>query len=244
MTTKDVYILAHNPDALRQWVQTHASNLHGCFQKHQYALDLNSFRKSPYAALIGALVGQRIQFSTARKIRSQLYCLLESCSTIPRFSSSHASQVQDYTGFAQEWVTLLQLYLGHYEATASDFSPRHIESLTDTQLLSTGMMPQTLQTIRTVTRNLVQTNDSECPAEQVKDLLKEKGVGPWTIDTALLTMNPYEDRVPRGDRFLFNKLCKWMKWNPKTTKIADLVRLTKEWSPYRGLVTWYLWRDL
>lgn len=92
-----------------------------------------------------------------------------------------------------------------------------------------------------------------------------KGIGPWTIESTLLTcladkmittssgadprsvidnLNDSRsviDIFPTGDKFLQNALVR-LKLVEKPIKISNVKKISLTWIGYRGWITWYLWR--
>jgi 3-methyladenine DNA glycosylase/8-oxoguanine DNA glycosylase len=93
-----------------------------------------------------------------------------------------------------------------------------------------------------------------------------KGIGPWTIESTLLTcladkmitrpdtnndprsvndnlndLRSVIDIFPIGDKFLQNALVR-LKLLEKPIKISNVKKVSSTWTGYRGWITWYLWR--
>ncbi len=74
-----------------------------------------------------------------------------------------------------------------------------------------------------------------------KELIQIKGVGQWTVDMFLMfTLNrldvmPYSDLgIQKGMKILFNL-------NELPTK-DEMKILSNQWSPYRTIACWYIWK--
>ena len=85
--------------------------------------------------------------------------------------------------------------------------------------------------------------------DNIKMLKSLKGIGEWTIESTILSsMITKEcpenvDIFPSGDKFLQNALNVLFSVEGEEKMTPVVVRkLTKRWAPYRGYVTWYLWR--
>lgn len=84
--------------------------------------------------------------------------------------------------------------------------------------------------------------------KNIRSLVEIEGIGPWTIDSTVLCcftklFDANIDIFPSGDKFLQNALTvlNLNKDNKKVTA-SGAKKISEKWSPYRGYVTWYLWR--
>ena len=75
----------------------------------------------------------------------------------------------------------------------------------------------------------------------IDSLLKIDGLGPWTVATTKLTAFRSWDLFPEGDKFIQKKIMKLYQLNKLPGK-KDQKTISDRWSPYRTMVTWYLWR--
>jgi DNA-3-methyladenine glycosylase II len=171
------------------------------FERHDYALDINHFVKTPYAALIAAIIGQRIKFKLAREIRSQLYSLLPN---------------------------------------ERNFTLQDIEKLSSTQLSSCGITRTKRDKIREVNKRIKKMN-KPLDSTSLKKMCKCYGIKTWTIQTAMLTIDPSTDYFPTGDSFLQKRIAELYELDT-TPNAKQVAKLSKSWSPHRGIVAWYLWR--
>lgn len=164
-------------------------------QLSSVSLDFCSIAKTPDVALVGAIIGQRISYFTARKYRTEVYKAL---GTNYLLEDVLRSPVLREKLPAQTWTTIeaVHKYIGNRPLTAGD----------------------------------------------VPDLeLQISGIGPWTVQVTLLTINPELDVFPPGDLFLKKRLQKLLKL-PKLPSDDQVKTITAPWSPCRGIATWYLWR--
>ena len=75
--------------------------------------------------------------------------------------------------------------------------------------------------------------------ELKQKLITIKGIGPWTIDMILIFSLGRPDIFPVGDLAIrkgFNIL-----FNKEHTE-KQMINEAKNWSPYRTIFSWYLWR--
>lgn len=115
---------------------------------------------------------------------------------------------------------------------------------------------ETFPIIERVNKFLKTKNDDFLYSEDnIKSLIQIEGIGPWTIESTLLccfkklhtnnntniNTNIECDVFPSGDKFLQNALLELNLTNEKMSA-ARAKKISEKWSPYRGYVTWYLWR--
>jgi DNA-3-methyladenine glycosylase II len=154
--------------------------------------EIHSVMKKPYPALIGSIIGQKISYVNARKLRSQLY---------------------------SEYGT--------------DFTP---DDLLGKDLSYLG---SAVEIITNVTTHILNNHLKLESEDEIRSLIEVKGIGPWTITTTLLTcMNDIysPDLFPLHDKFLETRIKRLYG------KDANILEISGKWSPYRSIVTWYLWR--
>lgn len=72
------------------------------------------------------------------------------------------------------------------------------------------------------------------------ELIRLKGIGPWTIDIYLLHALHRTDIFPIGDIALVNAL-KDIKGLDKHTPKETLMEIAEPWRPYRSIATMLLW---
>jgi DNA-3-methyladenine glycosylase II len=178
-----------------------------------FSNDISAYNKSVYVSLIGAIIGQLISFKQARKIRSNLYSL-----------------------------------------SGDNFDLKSIDDLSGNKLESLGISKDKIRIIRDVNKYLskilILRKKDHGYAWEGKDItvkiLKQLkanvlGIGEWTTETVYLTSfltSKGLDIFPMKDVFIKKRI----KELYGITKKKDIEALTQKWKPYRGIVTWYLWR--
>lgn len=150
---------------------------------------LHTMIKDPYTALLGAIIGQKISYITAKSLRGQLYS---------RFPNITPAQIR----------------------TA------------DLNFLGTA--PATI--IYQVTNHIITNNVDLNTEEGIRSLTVVPGIGPWTIQTTLLSCLKNWDIFPEGDKFLHKRLQRLYGNN------YDIANIIMRWTPHKSVVTWYLWR--
>lgn len=151
---------------------------------------LHTVIKEPFTALICAIIGQKIKYTTARSLRAQLY---ESC--------------------------------------GNNFTPMTLRGK-DISFLG----EKTSSIIVNVTDYIIDNNIDINAEDGIRSLINVKGIGQWTIETTLLTCLKNWNIFPVGDKFIQNRMKRLYgsDYNIKT--------ITDKWSPFKSVVTWYLWR--
>ena len=72
-------------------------------------------------------------------------------------------------------------------------------------------------------------------------LLELRGVGPWTVDMVMIFALGQPDILPLGDIGLIRAIEKTYAGG-SNLGVEDLLDISADWSPYRTVATWYLWR--
>ena len=85
--------------------------------------------------------------------------------------------------------------------------------------------------------SLKKSNDSDLIR---KKLIKIKGVGNWTVDMFLIFSKGDLDIFPVGDLAVINVI----KKEYKVDSIEQILKMAKNWSPYKTIATLYLWESL
>lgn len=156
--------------------------------------------KTPYVALVGAVIGQIIRYTTAKSVRSNLYRI---CGT--------------------------------------DFQPTVIDRLTVDQWNCIGLSLDKVEVLLRINQYLRNNNIQLTTAEDIRSLSAVKGIGNWTISTAILTSFLDIDEFPAGDLFIRKRIKKLYNLS-KVPTISETKKLSERWRPYRSIVAWYLWR--
>lgn len=126
-------------------------------------------------------------------------------------------------------------------------TPKDLLSLRDSDFKKSGISPQKMKYLRDLaTKFLDGVIDpklfNKMSDEEIRQhLVSVKGVGRWTADMFLMFTLNRMDVLPTGDLGIqkgFQKLFK-LKKLPDGRKME---KLAKDWSPYRTVASWYLWR--
>ena len=79
--------------------------------------------------------------------------------------------------------------------------------------------------------------------EVLQELIKVKGIGPWTAEMFLMFSLGREDVFSYGDLGLRHAMQKLYKFKKEPT-IKQMEKITSKWSPYRTYGALLLWRSL
>ncbi|MEH7884143.1 DNA-3-methyladenine glycosylase [Bacillus sp. JJ1609] len=80
-------------------------------------------------------------------------------------------------------------------------------------------------------------------AEIAQELIKIRGVGPWTIENFLMFALGRPNLLPMGDIGIQNALKKYFNLEQKPT-IAEMEKYKEPWNPYLSYASLYLWRSI
>lgn len=165
-------------------------------------VDFDSLKKPPYLAVVGAIIGQRIDYKRAKQLRGKFF--------------------RAFNG----------------------------EPMTIDQMLAIGLAPGQATTIDQLNKHVAVNPLNN--TDDIRVLKVVPGIGKWTITTAILnTMDWWQsgkvvptsglDVFPVSDYFLKQR-CQRLYGLVGLPTEAKMRSMSKEWSPYRAIVTWYLWR--
>ncbi|RSD26671.1 DNA-3-methyladenine glycosylase family protein [Mesobacillus subterraneus] len=80
-------------------------------------------------------------------------------------------------------------------------------------------------------------------AEIAQELIKIRGVGPWTVENFLLFALGRPNLFPMGDVGIQNALKKFFNMEQKPTP-AEMEKWKEPWNPYLSYASLYLWRSI
>lgn len=126
---------------------------------------------------------------------------------------------------------------------------RKLLLLPDDAVRSAGTSWAKVRSLKDLAKNVVEKN-LHLPSltnlsndDVVKELVKVKGIGPWTAEMFLMFSLAREDIFSYGDLGLQNAIQKLYKLPHKPTQ-KQLQILSKKWSPYRTFACLLLWESL
>ncbi|MBT2637681.1 MULTISPECIES: DNA-3-methyladenine glycosylase [unclassified Bacillus (in: firmicutes)] len=80
-------------------------------------------------------------------------------------------------------------------------------------------------------------------AEVTRELIKIRGVGPWTVENFLMFALGRPNLFPMGDIGIQNALKKYFSLEEKPTP-AEMEKFKEPWNPYLSYASLYLWRSI
>ena len=84
---------------------------------------------------------------------------------------------------------------------------------------------------------------SKSDAEVAQELIKIRGVGPWTVENFLMFALGRPNLFPMGDIGIQNALKKYFNLKEKPTPAA-MEKFKEPWNPYLSYASLYLWRSI
>lgn len=84
---------------------------------------------------------------------------------------------------------------------------------------------------------------SKPDAEVAQELIKVRGVGPWTVENFLMFALGRPNLFPMGDIGIQNALKKYFNLEEKPTP-AQMEKFKEPWNPYLSYASLYLWRSI
>lgn len=189
-------------------------------------------RRNLFALLIGSLIGQRIRFTLARSQRGKLYTEM----------GTDNFTLHDFLAKARSYLQV------DAEADVS------LNDLVEKGLLfleEIGINESRLATIQRVVYYLHDQKIVLTDPNDLDQLHTVSGVGPWTINNTKIMWSLNEDEGKFNDYLLIEDLIirRGLEslYGLDFTKNREisyqrLAEISQLWSPWKGLVTWYLWQ--
>lgn len=124
---------------------------------------------------------------------------------------------------------------------------KNILKLKDVDFKKAGISPQKMKYLRDLSLKFIDgTLDSslfhKMSDEEIRlHLISVKGIGRWTADMFLMFTLCRQDVLPTGDLGIQKGMQKLFKLK-KLPDSRKMEKLAKDWSPYRTVASWYLWR--
>jgi DNA-3-methyladenine glycosylase II len=146
-------------------------------------------------------------------------------------------------------VKAAQSVWDRFAATAVDMQPERVLKLSEVQLRGCGLSGQKVKYLRDLSERFSggaldvarwHTLDDET---LITDLTQVKGIGRWTAEMFLIFYLTRPDVFPLGDLGLQRAMS--LHYNQgRAMSDRRIAALSKLWTPWRSVATWYLWRSL
>jgi DNA-3-methyladenine glycosylase II len=126
------------------------------------------------------------------------------------------------------------------------FDHRRINRLDDAQLARCGLSRQKIRYLRSLCDAVKSGQLMFAEFERMENtavaetLLKQPGIGPWTVDMFLMFSLGRLDVLPLGDLALRKAIALHYTLPEKAT-LEDYLSIAKAWQPYQSIASWYLW---
>ena len=132
-----------------------------------------------------------------------------------------------------------------FETLIVGLSHQKIILIKNDKLKSIGISYRKVEYIKNVYDYFLNTNFdfySESTDSVMKELIKIKGIGKWTVEMFLIFILFNKDIFSKGDLALINSI----KINYKISDLSDdlLDQITIKWSPYRTIASLLLWKSI
>ena len=132
------------------------------------------------------------------------------------------------------------------EAQLENISPSQLLTVEPEQLRQCGLSRQKISYLTAIA--LAFAEETLTPSqwkamsdqEVVSQLVKIRGIGPWTAEMFLIFHLNRPDVLPLSDLGLLNAI----QLHYGSLSKAEIQTLSQRWQPYRTVATWYLWRSL
>ena len=128
-------------------------------------------------------------------------------------------------------------------------TPKDALKLQDQNLRNAGMSWSKVKFIKDLAQKVLEKNlqldklDKFSDELVMAELMKVKGIGPWTAEMFLMFTLQREDVFSHGDLGLRNAIKKLYKFQKEPTK-KQIEKIVEKWKPYRTYACRILWKSL
>ncbi len=145
-------------------------------------------------------------------------------------------------------TSIWEKFLNLLDTTSQGISPAHLKNKRISTLNKAGLSRAKAAAIKELAKLMNQDDfpkTSEIKKMGNEELIslftKVKGLGPWTVEMFLIFSLGREDIASAGD-FALKKGIMIHKQLPKLPSPKEFLKEMESYSPYRSIVSWYLWR--
>jgi DNA-3-methyladenine glycosylase II len=140
-----------------------------------------------------------------------------------------------------------RIIFGRFKDLVGEITPEQVLSVSDQELRDVGMAWSKVRSIKDLAQKvaskeldlqLLNTLNEEQIAEE---LIKVKGIGPWTTEMFLMFTLCREDIFSPGDLSLVRGISKIYRIDRPTKE--QIQEITNKWKPYRTYASFVLWRS-
>ncbi len=135
------------------------------------------------------------------------------------------------------------------EQCKGQVNPKSLGRLKDEEIRALGISSAKIKYLRALSAAVSQGSldlaniSKKSDEEIVAELLRVKGIGPWTAEMFLIFCLEREDVFSCLDGALMKAISHWYYKDKEITK-KQLLTLSKKWAPYRSYACIYLWESL
>ncbi len=189
------------------------------------------------------------------------------CQSLARSDAVMADLIERYPGFELKanpdpFVTLARAIVGQQISTrAADtvwqrlsqvvepFAPAILLQQADSLLRTAGLSGRKVMYLQDLARHFDDGRidprhwEQQSDAELIAELSAVHGIGRWTAEMFLIFHLARPDVFPVDDLGLVRAIELHYHSGQKLAR-QDLLRLAQNWTPWRTVATWYLWRSL
>ena len=128
-------------------------------------------------------------------------------------------------------------------------TPKNVLKLPDQKLRNAGMAWSKVRFIKDLAQKVLERDlqldklDKLSDELVITELMKVKGIGPWTAEMFLMFSLGREDIFSHGDLGLRKAIKKLYKFKKNPTK-KQIEKIVEKWRPYRTYACRILWRSL
>ncbi len=128
-------------------------------------------------------------------------------------------------------------------------SPMKMLVFSTAQLRGVGLSKAKCRAVLSIAKSIVNSEvrlnelKSLSDEEVTDELIKLRGVGPWTAQMYLMFSLGRSDVFPTGDLGIVNAVTALYEFNDLASE-TEMLEIAQSWRPYRTIASWYLWQAL
>lgn len=128
-------------------------------------------------------------------------------------------------------------------------SPMKMLLFSTAQLRGVGLSKAKCRAVLSMAKSIVNSEvrlselKSLSDDEVMDELIKLRGVGPWTAQMYLMFSLGRSDVFPTGDLGIVNAVTALYEFKDPASE-TDMLQISQSWRPHRTIASWYLWQAL
>ncbi|OGK23165.1 hypothetical protein A2954_00560 [Candidatus Roizmanbacteria bacterium RIFCSPLOWO2_01_FULL_37_12] len=190
-----------------------------------------------------------------KKVDAILHSIIEKIESLEKWTKKHPNDYfvelcaniigQQLSGKAADtiYTRFEKLFVG------KKITPDKVLKIPDEKLRGVGMSWSKVKYVKDLAQKvndktlILDRLDKMSDIKVINELIKVKGIGPWTAEMFLMFTLGREDVFSHGDLGLRNAIKKLYKFKKEPTK-TQIEKIVKKWSPYKTYASRILWRSL